>query len=102
MIFFFYKIKDHINEGELLQIYFEMLVILSDTVDNLNDYSLPYDDPQTIFFDTGNLAQEQASAKCEVKYKINDKPKQTIINDFIFGVDFSPDLTINVRKKPMR
>lgn len=102
MIFFFYKIKDHINEGELLQIYFEMLVILSDTVDNLNDYSLPYDDPQTIFFDTGNLAQEQASAKCEVKYKINDKPKQTILNDFIFGVDFSPDLTINVRKKPMR
>lgn len=102
MIFFFYKIKDHINEEELLQIYFEMLVILSDTVDNLNDYSLPYDDPQTIFFDTGNLAQEQASAKCEVKYKINDKPKQTILNDFIFGVDFSPDLTINVRKKPMR
>lgn len=69
-----------------MQIYFEMLVILSDTVDNLNDYSLPYDDPQTIFFDTGNLAQEQASAKCEVKYKINDKPKQTILNDFIFGV----------------
>lgn len=85
-----------------MQIYFEMLVILSDTVDNLNDYSLPYDDPQTIFFDTGNLAQEQASAKCEVKYKINDKPKHTILNDFIFGVDFSPDLTINVRKKPMR
>lgn len=85
-----------------MQIYFEMLVILSDTVDNLNDYSLPYDDPQTIFFDTGNLAQEQASAKCEVKYKINEKPKQTILNDFIFGVDFSPDLTINVRKKPMR
>lgn len=85
-----------------MQIYFEMLVILSDTVDNLNDYSLPYDDPQTIFFDTGNLAQEQASAKCEVKYKINDKPEQTILNDFIFGVDFSPDLTINVRKKPMR
>lgn len=85
-----------------MQIYFEMLVILSDTADNLNDYSLPYDDPQTIFFDTGNLAQEQASAKCEVKYKINDKTKQTILNDFIFGVDFSPDLTINVRKKPMR
>lgn len=85
-----------------MQIYFEMLVILHDTVDNLNDYFLPYDDPQTIFFDTGNLAQEQASAKCEVKYKINDKPKQTILNDFIFGVDFSPDLTINVRKKPMR
>lgn len=85
-----------------MQIYFEMLVILSDTVDNLNDYSLPYDDPQTIFFDTGNLAQEQASAKCEVKYKIKDKPKQTILNDFIFSVDFSPDLTINVRKKPMR
>lgn len=84
-----------------MQIYFEMLVILSDTVDNLNDYSWPYDDPQTIFFDTGNLAQEHASAKCEVKYKINDKPKQTILNDFIFGVDFSPDLTINVRKKPM-
>lgn len=80
-----------------MQIYFEMLVILSDTVDNLNDYSLPYDDPMT-----GNLAQEQASAKCEVKYKINDKPKQTILNDFIFGVDFSPDLTINVRNKPMR
>lgn len=80
-----------------MQIYFEMLVILSDTVDNLNDYSLPYDDPMT-----GNLAQEQASAKCEVKYKINDKPKQTILNDFIFGVDFSPDLTINVKKKPMR
>lgn len=32
-----------------------MLVILSDIVDNLNDYFLLYDDLQMIFFDMGNF-----------------------------------------------
>lgn len=71
-------------------VFFKLISIISDSFVILNDNYIPYDDPHTIFFDTGNLPQEQALAECDVKDKIISKTKQTK-NDFIFSVDYSPD-----------